>query len=136
MPAFPASTAPEIAKESLHDVVGALGLNEPPSVWSLNGDRIGKIAAFLQGFITPFQEILPQVQQSVMKNIPADSLKGKLLTVGFGGLESLLKQVNENSAKYAADVSRFVESAEQRISTALNKNVTAGSRTLDERKAP
>ena len=101
-----------------------------------NGWLTDKLASFLQGFITPFQEILPQVQQSVMKNIPADSLKGKLLTAGFGGLESLLKQVNENSAKYAADVGRFVESAEQRISTALNKNVTAGSRTLDERKAP
>ena len=42
MAALLASPPPEIAEESLHDVVGSLRLDEHPSVVAGNGNRIGK----------------------------------------------------------------------------------------------
>lgn len=42
MAAFSSLSAPEIAEESLHDVIGSLGLNAPGAVRCFYGDRIGE----------------------------------------------------------------------------------------------
>lgn len=59
VPAFASSSASEVAEESFHDVIGALGLNEQRPVGSLHRDRICK--EFIPIFVDLSDQGFPMV---------------------------------------------------------------------------